>query len=344
MWGMEWYQLFAFLRQLGLAVMTAACLWGLVFLMIAARSKISRAKSIFLSWIGLRLRWLVAGGGLLAFATWMVLLLMPGASAHEGVTLVTHRNDVITAMSQTSQLHIAIAVVVLIILVLYRRPSRIYAKKSGFSWLYFIGFVLGSIAISYYVDLTGLPTNEIVFHIFHGFHSVFTLGTVLCLDFLFLSTQKAPLVQKYVFPFFPQISKVIWAGFSLDLISTLLIYPEAVALTPRFYFAQIVVGILIINGVLLSGVLTRRILQNIEQGREERAAFWERFAIFSGAVSVTSWFSITFVDSFHDMTVSLEVLFLVYIVLIFLGILGHQVWNRYDKRAEQMKEIHFVEE
>jgi len=334
--GMELYQLLSFGRQLGLSVAGAASLWAMVFLYLAHNKKVEDSAGIFLTWIGLRMRWLVIGGGFMAFVMWSALTIILPVSAHEGVTLVTNKEGVLSAMNLMTPLYILIAGFSFFALVQYKNPYILFNSKRGVSWFYITTFVLSSIAISYYTDLRGLPANESFFHIFHGFHSLFTLGTVLCLDFMFLSTQNAPFVQKHIFPLFPQISKVIWVGLSLDLLSTLLIFPDAVALTPRFYFAQIVVGVLIINGILLSGIITRRILKNIKEGHIERSLRWERFATIAGAISITSWLSITFVDHFHYMNISLDILFGLYILVITTIIVGHEIWNKIDTRAEKL--------
>lgn len=317
--------------------MAAAAFWGMIFLYLAHRKNLNDSSGVFLTWMALRMRWLIVGGGLLAVAMWTWLTLLLPAAAHEGVTLITVRDGVMSAMSWTTPIYIAILATVFYIVVQYKNVARVYSEKNGFSLVYLIAFILGSIAISIYTDLRGLPINETVFHIFHGFHSVFTLGTVICLDLIFLSTQNAPFVQKHIVPYFPQISKVIWIGLSLDLLSTLLIYPDAVALTSRFFFAQVAVGILIINGILLSGIITRRMLKNIEEGHRERTLFWEKFATIGGAISITSWMGITFVDQFHNLNISIHEIFAIYIMVIAAIIAGHEVWNKLDTHAEKME-------
>ncbi len=336
MWGLEFYQFLSFIRQAGLAVMAAAALWGMIFFFLASRKDLNDSSGIFLTWIGLRMRWLIIAGGVAAMAAWLILTFMIPASAHEGVTLVTQKTGVLNAMVLMSPLYVAILGIIFYLVFNFKRPEYVYSQKSGFSLVYLVAFLVGSVAISVYTDLRGLPMNETIFHIFHGFHSVFTVGTVICLDLIFLSTQNAPFVQKHVIPLFPQISKVIWVGLSLDLFSTLLIYPEAIAFTPRFFFAQVLVGILIINGILLSGIITRRMLKNIEEGHKERTLFWEKFATIAGAISITSWLAITFVDQFHGLDIALSELFAIYILVIAAGVAGHEVWNKIDTHAEGM--------
>jgi len=333
--GIEFYQIISFLRQLGLALAGAASLWGIVFLYIAEKKERTEIGKIITSWVGMRLRWLVFGGSILAIFSWMILLSLTPSLAHEGVTLITDFDEILAAAYAMTPIYILLAIVLLA--GISRRGLS--DNKKGMTWFYGAVLILTSIAISYYTDLRGLSLDAKIFHPFHGFHSIFTLGTVLTLDFIFLSTKNAPLVQKHVFPYFPQISKVIWVGLSLDLLSTLLIYPEAIILSSRFFFAQAVVGILIINGILLSGVLTRRILKHIEQGEFETSRKWEFFATIAGAVSVTSWVSITFVDFLHGVELSLPILFSIYIAVIIFGIISHTIWNKLDTTSERMVHI-----
>jgi len=336
--GIEFYQLLSFFRQLGLSLAGAASFWGMIFLYIAKKKEGTEIGKIIMFWVSMRLRWLVFGGGMLAIISWIWLLFITPAVAHEGVTLVTEFDGILSAAYTMTPVYSLLAIVFFVALLL-RNSNKLYNFKKGLSWFYMAVFLLSSIAISYYTDLSNLTLKEMIFHPFHGFHSIFTLGTVLTLDFLFLSTKNAPLVQKHVFPYFPQISKVIWIGLSLDLLSTLLIYPEAISLSPRFFFAQTVVGILIINGILLSGVLTRRILKHIDNGEFESSKKWELFATIAGAISVTSWVSITFVDFFHDLSLSLPILFGIYTAVIIFGIISHTIWNKLDTTAERMVHI-----
>lgn len=97
-------------------------------------------------------------------------------------------------------------------------------------------------------------------------------------------------------------------------------------------------GILIINGVLLSGVLTRRILGLIQQGKSEASKKWALFASVAGVISVTSWMSITFVDFFPSITLSYAQLFGAYIIIIITLFIGHEIWERYDKAARGIED------
>ena len=315
----------------------------MIFIAIALYKKLPDQAVFCLCWFGVRMRWLIVLGGIMSVASWAVLTFLIPATAHEGVTLVTNLENTISAMITMTPLYIFIAFVTLYLLLRSDQPDFLLRSKITIPWVYLIAFIIASVAISYYTDLRNLPANEIVFHIFHGFHSIFTLGTVICLDLIFVSTQNAPFAQKHIVPLFPQISKVIWVGLSLDLMSTLLIYPDAIVLSSRFYFAQIVVGILIINGILLSGAITRRMLKNVEEGHKERTRFWEKLATVAGAISITSWMAINFVDQFHDLSAPLFALFIIYLATIVVIIIGHELWSKHDREAEALAVTHAID-
>ncbi|MBP6925486.1 MAG: hypothetical protein KBC22_00285 [Candidatus Pacebacteria bacterium] len=334
MFGIELHEFISFFRQLGLAIAGAGSLWGLVFMYLGNRNKANPTGSFIMTWIGLRLQYLVYGGGIMAIMGWLGILMIGGVEAHEGITLITTKATLVAAAQTMTPVYIGL-VVALLIGVVYKK-MRLLTTRTGISIMYLATFILTFIAISYYTSFAGLDWNERIFHAFHGFHSIFTLGTVLTLDFMFLSSRASSLLQQHIFPLFPQISKVIWVGLSLDLLSVLLIYPDAVILSPRFFFAQTVVAILIINGVLLSGVLTRRILKLIEQGKHEVSKKWTLLASVAGTISVTSWMSITFVDFFPNLTLSYPQLLLVYISVIIILFIGHEIWERYDTEGRDM--------
>lgn len=324
---MEFYQFISFLRQLGLAVSGAACLWGLVFIFLSRKKGVTEIYSHTLEWMGRRLSWLLYGGATLALVSWTVLLSLNSVSAHEGITLTVPYEDALRAATHLVPVYALLALSLLA--GLFFKNFRHKIIWSRFSLFYLINFVLIFVAISYYTDLTVLPLSEASFHIFHGFHSIFTLGTVLTLDFMFLSSRSSDVLARHIYPLFPQISKVIWIGLSFDLFSVFLIFPEAVVLSSRFFFAQTVVGILIINGVLLSGVITRKLLAFIHNSSELPKKL-SLVASLCGTISVSSWSAITFVDFFPSLTLSYWALVGIYMLLITVLFIGHSVWERLD--------------
>ena len=329
MFGIEPYQFISFLRQLGLAIAGAASLWGMVFLYLASKRTANDPSGVVLAWIGLRLQLLLYGGGILALGAWTIMVSIIPASAHEGITLISTKAQILAAAQTMTPVYALFAV--FLVLGLFVKNFKLKTTHGGISWFYAFSFLLVFVAISYYTDWRGLPMEKIVFHAFHGFHSIFTLGTVLTLDFMFISSRSSVILQQHIFSLFPKISKVIWIGLSLDLLSVLLIFPDAVILSPRLFFAQTVVGILIINGVLLSGVITRRILSLLEAGKHEQSKAWMLFANVAGIISVSSWMSIYMVDFFPQLTLTYGELLAVYGGIIAVLFILHELWERFDR-------------
>lgn len=323
--GIEPHQFISFLRQLGLAIAGASSLWGLVFIYMSSKKTTSDPGAVIFAWIGQRLRFMVFTGGMLAIFAWLTLLFIIPAAAHEGITLPVAKNEMLYAVRMLWPVYTFLALVLFLGAINKNFESK--TTRRGLSLFYLSTFLASFLAISYYTDLGRLPMSEAIFHAFHGFHSIFTLGTVLTLDFLFLTSRGSNILQQHIFPLFPKISKVIWVGLSLDLFSVLLIFPGAVNLSPRFFFAQTVVGILIINGILLSGVLTRHILKLLGEGRTETSKKWLLFASVSGTISVVSWISITFVDFFPGLSLSYPELMGLYALIILVIFSIHEIWE-----------------
>ena len=325
---MQWFELISFMRQAGLAIAGAACLWGTVFGIMSYRNKANMTGSIIYQWLARRLMWLLYTGAIISVVGFVILLLLFPASAHEGITLVPEIAEITRALYATAPVYIA-----WLLLLVWGFSSlrfRTHLTYKGWSWFYLLNFFLIAVLISFYVDIEGGPLQHVIFYAFHGFHSIFTLGTVIVLDFIFLSSKSSQILQQHIIPLFPKISKIIWIGLALDSLSVLLIFPEAVILSPRFFFAQTVVGILIMNGILLSGVLTRRMIRTLNKGEEPLSGRWLLFADIAGSISITSWMSITFIDFFDGITFSYPQLLGIYVVAIAMVYTGHAVWEKFD--------------
>ena len=165
----------------------------------------------------------------------------------------------------------------------------------------------------------------------HSFHSIFTLGTVLILDFLFLLSRPSDLLRQHIFPLFPTISKVIWVGLAIDFLSVSLVFQEALRLTPKFFFMQTVIAILILNGIWLGGPIARKLMHSMTEGGEAMTRRWMNIASIAGGLSVSSWGTITFMDSFENLPFAYWQYALGYLALIAILFLGHVVMERFTK-------------
>lgn len=327
--GLTTFELLLFLKQVGFAVVGAAALWGFVFLIV--REQVAHDRyCLVLEWVSERLLFpLFLGGGVAALA-WLVMSFMTPAVAHEGVALAPHVEHVHAGLSLLSETVILwVFVTIAGFFVLQSKPRSSYRNLKIF---YVLQFLFAALLTSLSTWTGSFDTLQ-WFYIGHSIHSIFTVGTVLILDFLFLISKSSAILKQHIYPLFPTISKVIWIGLGLDFLSSLLIYSEVFVITPKFLFMQTLIGILIVNGVLLSGPITRKLLLSVAEGGRRMERRWMRIADFAGAVSITSWLTITFVDAFAQLTLGYPTLIASYITIIILLFVGHNVWEYFHQES-----------
>ncbi|MCH7604844.1 hypothetical protein IID24_02570 [Patescibacteria group bacterium] len=88
---------------------------------------------------------------------------------------------------------------------------------------------------------------------------------------------------------------------------------------------QTVLGILIINGVIMAGPLGRKLVDSVREHGEVMSRKWVAIASVAGMISVVSWSTNTFVDSFQHLTLGYLQFLLIYIGLIIVLYLGHEL-------------------
>jgi len=328
MFGMEFLELVGFGRQLGLALAGAASLWGFIFLLGAKRSTVSDQGQIILKWVGERLILLFSAGLLLTTLSWLVIIFSLPVFGHEGVTIYPSFEESLGAYQLTFPVYVFWLVFSLSGLVLYGLRRVLFLKY--LTSFFVVQFLVTSFLISVYAWTGNLFSANQIFFYFHGFHSIMTVGTVLTLDFLFLSTRRSLALQNYIFPFFPKISKVIWVGLGLDFLSVALVFDEALVIGPRFFLAQTAVSLLIINGAFLSGPLTRKLLERLRAGQLPLSGRWGKIAAVSGSISIISWLTITFIDFFPNITLTYLQLVTIYGLAIVTAFLVNLLVERFS--------------
>jgi hypothetical protein len=325
--GVQSEEVWLLLRQVALAVSGAAALWGFIFSIRDKGSK-SPTSEILNDFISMRIFNLFLAGLTLASFSYLFLLPVLRALAHEGISVPA----TITESTNTFPLFSLL----LFMLLAAAACMAILRKKNErrFSYLltpfYAIAFVLAFLMTSFSA-WRGTFDSVQIFHSIHGFHSIFTLGSVVVLDFLFLVSSRSTLLKQHVYSLFPTVSKVIWAGLSLDFLSVFLI-SDHFALTEKFLFTQTVIAILILNGVLLSGPIARRMVASVKEGGREVAGRSLRVGHVAGALSITSWTTITALDFFKGLTLNYEKLLVAYLSLFLLAFLGHKIFEFWESK------------
>ncbi len=328
MFGAELSGLLAFGRQLGLALAGAASLWGVVFY-FRSKEHGGGPHCLIYEWIARRLAWPLYTGLALAALSWLFLSSLLRAGAHEGIALKPESADVTSALGLFAPFLVAWVILALAGLLFKAVAPPHYHRWLG--WFYAMNFLFAVTLISF-PAWTGEFSKAQWFLVGHSVHSIMTVGTVLVLDFLYLTARGSFILKEHIFPWFPTVSKVIWIGLGIDFLSVGLVFGEAIALTSKFFFMQTVVGVLVINGVLLSGPLTRRLLSSIRGGESAKAGRLVGLADLSGTVSITSWLTITFVDFFAHLTLRYHEFLFLYLALVALLFLVHKAWVGIEKR------------
>ncbi|MEX2514601.1 MAG: hypothetical protein WD335_00520 [Candidatus Paceibacterota bacterium] len=335
MFGIELTEFLLFARQLGIAMAGAAALWGFIFSQKDFHCG-EDTKCVIYDWIAVRIMPLFLIGVGIGTVSYVGLLMTVEAAAHQGIAYLPSTPEVAASFPILTPLFFVLILATLIAISLPNKGGEKYAN-----WItYFYGamFVV-CFAITSFPAWRGELDARQLFYAGHGFHSIFTVGSVIVLDYLYIMSTRAEILKQHIFALFPTISAVVWYGLAFDLLSSLLII-EGFEPTTKLIFMQTVIGILIINGVFLSGPLARQMLSSVEPDGKEVRGGWKLWANIAGAVSVVSWVTITFVDSFENLPFSYLEYFGIYIGVIILAIAGHSFMECMERRTEPPEFIH----
>jgi hypothetical protein len=172
--GIETYEIFVLIRQVGLAVAGAASLWGFVFLFRGHKNAKGEPCVIF-DWVSTKLLLPCLGGFGLAIVGWIGLMLTIPASAHEGIVITPTYAQVYAALTVMSPLYIAWIVIMLFSLIYLQSESK--KKTNGmtvhnkYAVFYAIQFVCATALISFpALSGSGSLDNEQLFFIGHSVH------------------------------------------------------------------------------------------------------------------------------------------------------------------------------
>jgi hypothetical protein len=329
MFGIELQELFLFGKQLGLSLLGAAGLWGFVFTKISKHHQ-KKEVCIAYEWTGTRLLFPLVAGAAITIISWILISILP-AYAHEGIVLVPTQEHIALGMQVAMPAMVLWGIVLASALGLYTLKPQLFQKE--IEWFYLSQLVF-AVFLMLLFAWQGAVDKAQFFFWGHSVHSILTIGTVLVLDFLFLISKSSRLLQQHVYPLFPTLSKVIWIGLGIDFLSVALVFSQAIELTPKFFFMQTVIGILIINGTLLAGPITRKLIASVQKQGVAMQGAWKRAADIAGVVSIASWGSNTFVDFFENLTLTYPQLLATYIGIIILLFIGHLVFEHFERQNQ----------
>ena len=330
MFGIETFEVLIFFRQAGLAVSGAAAFWGFIFLFFSRRTTSPKSSSLW-KLVAKRLLYIFFPALFLYGIVWATIAITQCAfcsAAHEGISIAETpiRLAAITYAQYASYVALMIVGFLGFTILLFKRVFlNLYL-----SWFYGAAFILISLLFLYPWDSLGSVNADISVSL-HGWHSIFTVGSVILIDFLFISLRPGNrLLLKKIFPL---ITLGIWLGLGLDFVSAGLVLPDKFFFVDRVLFMQTLIGIVIINGVLLAGPISRAIIASREFIKsDELKPKLQRIAGLSGAISISGWLSVTALDGFKSITLNYWQLAMIYILLIALIFVSRSVIEKFIVR------------
>ena len=295
-------QLLRGILQISAAVVAATSLWGAVLML---RDKFSKHHNPHVMELIRRMLLLFIPALIVFLLSWWygALYLFPlEAYAHEGIVIKPTFEAIQNGFAHGAPWVCLLMIVSTITFSFYLgeclKRHRKFEKWGG--WLLLTQFILMFVImfiLMAYIVWTGLWDARQFFFTLHSLHSILTLGTVLTVDFLYIISQHHSELKKIVYRFFPIMSGAIWIGLGIDFLSVSLIFNEAFHVTTQLIFTQTVIGILVLNGALLSGRINKMLKNLIHRDRVlPLSPRYKTIFGVSGAISITSWLTIYILD------------------------------------------------
>ncbi len=317
--GIEIHELLIFLRQFGLVISGAAAFWGAVFLLISRRSTGRKAAL----WHGAaqKLLWIFFPA-ILFYSTSSILLFVEQCLfctyAHEGISLPHTTGESLKMILQKQYPFFAAMFVFSLfgfVAFAFSKTRRLFLKNL---WGYGFLFAAISLLLIFPWEASDLLRKSASIAL-HSWHSILTLGSVIVADYIFIIFGRNFLA---IIPrIFRLITKGIWLGLGLDFISSALVFEEAFLPNARLFFMQTIIGILMINGAILSGPITYHLLR-LRSYKMPLPTATQRIMGISGSISLAGWLSITAVDIFRNITLSYTQLlagYFLFVIILFTG-------------------------
>ena len=307
-----------FFLQFSLVLAGAGALWCFVFSFKSNRSKDSikkrawaelsfhLSKVFFVSLIVFIIGW------------WLFFFLMyPTSSlAHEGVASTATLSEIFLQNGFSVNMFWITLLTFFSLLMFFLRFKKLQHFKKYSEIFFGTQFILLSIILSLSVFNGNFDLKQLTLSL-HSWHSILTLGTVVVVDILYLVSLKKDYLKRVLYPFYPIMSFAILIGLGLDFLSSLLgsNYMQLPG-TQQFFFNQMLIAIVIINGTFLSVRINSMFINLIKPQKVlALSRSTNKLVGLLGSVSIVTWTSVTFLD-FITTDLLIVYLFLIYFALI----------------------------
>ncbi|MEZ4103013.1 MAG: vitamin K epoxide reductase family protein [Candidatus Paceibacterota bacterium] len=203
--------------------------------------------------------------------------------------------------------------------------------SAGFTTFIFVTAIFG--ADFSLTNLLAEYKGIIVF--FHAFAAAIGVGAATITDIFFFKYLKDYKISESEHKTMETLSSVIWVALGVLVLTGIgLFIPQSEILShsSKFLTKALAVLVLILNGVMLNLSISPRMME-ITFGddfshQKGELHFMRKLAFALGAISITSWYTIFILGSIRSIPVSTGTGVFAYILLLFVAIIGSQVFDR----------------
>lgn len=190
-----------------------------------------------------------------------------------------------------------------------------------------------------------LAEYKSVIIIFHAFSAAIGVGAATITDIFFFKYLKDYKISESEHKTMETLSSVIWVALGVLIITGLgLFIPQSEKLleSSKFITKSVAVLVLVLNGIMLNLSISPRMME-ITFGddfshQKGELHFMRKLSFALGAISITSWYTIFVLGSLKSIPVSIGVGVSLYVLLLFVAIIGSQVFDRVmiNKRKKEL--------
>lgn len=166
--------------------------------------------------------------------------------------------------------------------------------------------------------------------IIHAFAGAIGIGTTTVTDTLFFKFLSDKIITKGEQETMEVVSKILWIALVVLIISGIFLFlsdPARYAASSKFLVKVCIVGVIFLNGILLStylGPRLQRLQFNTPTSRGQYKGF-KKIAFISGVVSMSSWYAAFLLGLLSSIPLSFAQGLLVYIAVVCIGGVGSQL-------------------
>lgn len=223
-----------------------------------------------------------------------------------------------------------------------------FALKNWCTWcLFSAGFTTFIAIVSVFGASFHLPTLLAEYKglivILHALSAAIGVGATTVTDVLFFKFLKDFKISDSEKNIMDTMSHIIWVALGLLIITGIGLYvPRGSELlgSSKFLVKMVAVGVITLNGLVLNFVVSPRLTslvfgkaKDVNDTSSEHV--YRKISFASGAISISSWYTVFILGSLRSIPVSFSVGLWLYVAILCVAIVGSQI---YDKKLSKQKQ------